>query len=79
MSFSKRLCHAMIEKNISAKELAYLVGIKTTRLYGYTKQNGHLPPVDVAVKIASGLGLTVECLVTGKCENIARAEKHNDS
>jgi transcriptional regulator with XRE-family HTH domain len=64
--FSQRL-HETIEFNgLLQKELAAKAGIKKRALDMYLGSRQCMPPADVAVKIASTLGVTVEYLVTGE-------------
>ena len=48
------------------KELAALTGISKGTLDNYLNTRANIPPADVAVKISSALGVTVEYLVTGE-------------
>ena len=51
---------------LTQKEFAAKADIKKRALDTYLKPQESMPPADVAVKIASALGLSVEYLVTGK-------------
>ena len=51
---------------LSQKEFAARVGIKKRALDAYLGIQQSMPPADIAVKIASALGVSVEYLVTGK-------------
>ena len=65
MTFSERLDSLMQEQNVQKNTLAQLVNISTQTFYDW-KKKGTVPSADVAVKIASFLGTTVEYLITGK-------------
>ena len=64
--FSKRLCSEIEYYGLSRKEFAFKAGIKKRALDAYLGTQQSMPPADIAVKIASALGLSVEYLVTGK-------------
>ena len=51
---------------ITVKELSAKTGIPKGTLDCYLGVRASIPPVDIAVKIASALGVTVEYLVTGQ-------------
>ena len=64
--FSERL-HSEIEYiGLNRKEFAAKTGIKKRALDAYLGPQQSMPPADIAVKIASVLGLSVEYLVTGR-------------
>jgi transcriptional regulator with XRE-family HTH domain len=50
----------------SIKEFATKAGIKKRALDAYLRTQQSMPPADIAVKMASVLGLSVEYLITGK-------------
>jgi transcriptional regulator with XRE-family HTH domain len=64
--FSARLRSEIDYNGLSQKEFASKVGIKKRALDAYLGVQQSMPPADVAVKMASVLGLSVEYLVTGK-------------
>jgi transcriptional regulator with XRE-family HTH domain len=64
--FSERLRVEIDYAGYNQKEFAAKAGIKKRALDAYLGVQQSMPPADVAVKIASALGLTVEYLVTGK-------------
>jgi len=66
MGFKENLKSELIYKDILVKELASKTGISRHTLDNYLNVREHLPTVDVAVKIAQVLGISVEYLVTGK-------------
>ncbi|MDR0443600.1 MAG: helix-turn-helix domain-containing protein [Treponema sp.] len=51
---------------LTVKELSAKTGIPKGTLDGYLGQRASMPPVDIAVKIAGALGITVEYLITGQ-------------
>ncbi|GHV90762.1 transcriptional regulator [Spirochaetia bacterium] len=65
-SFSERLRSEIEYACFNQKEFAARADIKKRALDGYLGVQKSMPPADVAVKIASVLGLSVEYLVTGK-------------
>jgi len=64
--FSRRLLSEVEYIGLNRKEFAAKAGIKKRALDAYLGTQQSMPPADVAVKIASVLGLSVEYLVTGK-------------
>jgi len=64
--FSSRLRSEIDYIGLNQKEFAAKVGIKKRALDAYLGIQQSMPPADIAVKIASTLGLSVEYLVTGK-------------
>ncbi|MDR2135637.1 MAG: helix-turn-helix domain-containing protein, partial [Treponema sp.] len=65
-SFSDRLRSEIDYAGLTQKEFAARAGIKKRALEGYLGVQQSIPPADVAVKIASALGISVEYLVTGR-------------
>jgi transcriptional regulator with XRE-family HTH domain len=64
--FSKRLYSEIEYIGLNRKEFAAKTGIKKRALDAYLGPQQSMPPADIAVKIASTLGLSVEYLITGK-------------
>ena len=64
--FSERLRSEIDYIGLNQKEFAAKAGIKKRALDAYLWAQQSMPPADVAVKIASALGLSVEYLVSGK-------------
>ena len=64
--FSARLRSEIDYIGLNQKEFAAKAGIKKRALDAYLGAQQSMPPADIAVKIASVLGLSVEYLVTGK-------------
>jgi transcriptional regulator with XRE-family HTH domain len=65
MPFAENLRYELDYQNMVVKELAVKTGINLNTLNHYLSGRKSIPPADVAVKIASALGVTVEYLVTG--------------
>jgi transcriptional regulator with XRE-family HTH domain len=65
MGFRENLKAQLIFSDIRVKELAALSGVKKQTLDSYLRENGYVPSVDAAVRIARALGVSVEYLVTG--------------
>ena len=65
-SFAERLRSEIEYACLNQKEFAAKAGIKKRALDGYLGVQKSMPPADIAVKIASALGLSVEYLVTGR-------------
>jgi transcriptional regulator with XRE-family HTH domain len=66
MGFKENLKSELIYKNMLVKELAAKTGISRHTLDNYLNVREHIPTIDVAVKIAQALGVSVEYLATGK-------------
>ncbi len=64
--FSERLRETIEYTGLLQKEVAAKAGIKKRALDMYLGSQKSMPPADIAVQIASALGVTVEYLVTGK-------------
>jgi transcriptional regulator with XRE-family HTH domain len=64
--FSKRLRSEIEYIGLNRKEFAAKSGIKKRALDTYLGPEQAIPSAEIAVKIASTLGLSVEYLVTGK-------------
>ena len=64
--FAYRLRSEIDYIGLNQKEFAAKAGIKKRALDAYLGVQQSMPPADIAVKIASALGLSVEYLVTGK-------------
>lgn len=65
-AFSDRLRSEIEYLGLNQKEFAAKAGIKKRALDAYLWAQQSMPPADIAVKIASTLGLSVEYLVTGR-------------
>lgn len=66
MSFRKNLRYEISFQGLQIKEVANKTGISNSTFLSYVDSRGSLPNVEVGVKIASVLGVTVEYLVTGE-------------
>jgi transcriptional regulator with XRE-family HTH domain len=66
LGFSDRLRSEIEYAGLNQKDFAAKAGIKKRALDGYLGVQKSMPPADIAVKIASALGLSVEYLVTGR-------------
>ena len=66
MSFADNLKRELLFNDIQIKEFAGKVNVPYSTLLSYVSKDKRLPKVDIAVKIAQELGVTVEYLVTGK-------------
>ena len=66
MGFKENLKLELAYHGLMVKELAALTGISRHTLDNYLNLRGRVPAADVAVKIATVLGVSVEYLVTGK-------------
>ena len=66
MGFKENLKSELIYKDMLVKELAAKTGISRHTLDNYLNVREHLPTIDVTIKIAQALDVTVEYLATGK-------------
>ncbi|MDR1747439.1 MAG: helix-turn-helix domain-containing protein [Spirochaetaceae bacterium] len=64
--FAERLRETIEYTGLLQKEVAAKAGIKKRALDMYLGSQKSMPPADIAVQLASVLGVTVEYLVTGK-------------
>jgi len=71
MGFRENLKTELMYSGILVKELAAKTGLKKHTIDNYLSVRGRMPAADVAVRIASVLGVSVEYLITGqeKAEN----------
>lgn len=72
MSFKENLRDEMEFQDVKPKELSDKTGISVNTIRNYINGHNALPNVDVAVKIAKALGVSVEYLVLGKEESIQK-------
>jgi len=71
MGFRDNLKQELSFNGMLVKELAVAAGVKKRALDTYLLcENASMPPADIAVKIASVLGVSVEYLVTGNEPNL---------
>lgn len=66
MGFKENLRDELQFRNMTVKELSIASGIKKQTLDNYLSTHNSIPSVEVAVKIAQALNVSVEYLVTGK-------------
>jgi len=66
MGFRENLKSELAYSDILVKELAAKSGVNKYSIDNYLNKRGQTPSVEVAVKIAQALGVSVEYLVTGK-------------
>ncbi|MBQ9539026.1 MAG: helix-turn-helix transcriptional regulator [Treponema sp.] len=66
MGFKENLKAELQYRDMTVKELASLSGIKKQTLDNYLSTHNSTPSVDVAVRIAQVLQVSVEYLVTGQ-------------
>jgi transcriptional regulator with XRE-family HTH domain len=66
MGFKENLKSELAYQGMLVKELAALSGISRHTLDNYLNIREYMPSADVAVKIATALGVSVEYLVTGQ-------------
>jgi len=65
LTFRKTLREELDYQGMTVKELAFKSSVAKGALDSYLGKQASMPPVDVAVRIASALGVTVEYLVSG--------------
>ena len=68
MTFRDRLRAELDAQRINKKELAQELGISYSTLLSYIDARAVMPAADMAVRLASRLGVTVEYLVDGGAE-----------
>ena len=66
MGFKDNLKSELAFSGMLVKELAVKSGVNKYSLDNYLNARGQVPSVEVGVKIAQALGVSVEYLVTGK-------------
>jgi transcriptional regulator with XRE-family HTH domain len=67
--FKRNLRNELNYQDLTVKELSVKTAIPKPTLDCYLGTRTSMPPADVAVKIASALGVTVEYLVIGNIDN----------
>ena len=65
MGFRENLKSELVYSGLLVKELAAKTGLKKHTIDTYLSVRGRMPAADVAVRIASVLGVSVEYLITG--------------
>lgn len=76
MGFRENLKEELTYQDITVKELAERTGISKHTLDHYLTKNGSQPQVELAVKIAQALNVSVEYLVKGT--NQSESSSHRD-
>jgi len=66
MSFKENLKSELAFSGLLVKELAAKSGVNKHSIDNYLNKRGQLPSVEVAVRIAQALNVSVEYLVTGE-------------
>ena len=79
MGFRENLKSELQYKNMLVKELAAKTGISRHTLDNYLNIRGHIPTIDIGVKIAKVLGVTVEYLATGQEPSAVNISTNEDS
>ena len=78
MGFKENLKSELAYKNMLVKELAAKTGISRHTLDNYLNVREHIPTLDIAVKIAQALEVSVEYLATGKESPHANINMNNE-
>ncbi|MCL2381605.1 MAG: helix-turn-helix domain-containing protein [Treponema sp.] len=63
--FKTNLRAALTSRGLTVRELSVITGVAKGTLDCYLGARASIPPADVAAKMASALGVTVEYLVSG--------------
>jgi len=66
MGFKENLKAELGYADMRVKELAELSGVKKQTIDSYLRENGYTPSVEVAIRIAEVLNVSVEYLVKGR-------------
>lgn len=78
MSFKERLREEIEYKGLQIKEVSALAGVNNNTFLSYVDARGSLPNVEIGVKIAKALGVSVEYLVTGENSELSGKSKYTD-
>lgn len=78
MNFKERLRDEIEYKGLLIKEVSALAGVNNNTFLSYVDARGSLPNVEIGVKIAKALGVSVEYLVTGEDSGITHDSKYTD-
>ena len=76
MSFAENFRYELSRKGCSVRDFAHRVNINYETVMSYLDPRAVQPSAENAVKIAKGLGVTVEYLVTGNTPNCSDFVKH---
>jgi len=79
MGFKENLKSELAYKGMLVKELAQKTGISRHTLDNYLNVREHLPTLEIAVKIAKALDVSVEYLATGNEPNHPIELKNHDT
>ncbi len=66
MGFKENLKDEITYQGLMVKEVAGKAGLSPGTMSNYLKENSSIPSVDIAVRIAKALNVSVEYLVLGK-------------
>ena len=77
MGFKENLKSELAYKGMLVKELAEKTGVSRHTLDNYLNVREHIPTLDVAVKIAKALDVSVEYLATGQ-ESLQTDNEHTN-
>ncbi|MBQ8012909.1 MAG: helix-turn-helix transcriptional regulator [Treponema sp.] len=77
MNFKERLREEIEYKGLQIKEVAALAGVNNNTFLSYVDARGSLPNVEIGVKIAKALGVSLEYLVTGENSELTKDSKLN--
>ena len=75
MGFRENLKEELTYQDITVKELASRTGISKHTIDHYLTKNGSQPQVELAVKIAQALNVSVEALVLGKDYDVPKIQR----
>ncbi len=78
MNFKERLREEIEYKGLQIKEVSALAGVNNNTFLSYVDARGSLPNVEIGVKIARALGVSVEYLVTGENAEFPHDPKYTD-
>ena len=79
MGFKENLKSELAYKDMQVKELAAKAGISRHTLDNYLNIREHIPTLDIAVKIAQALDVSVEYLATGKETSLANFKMNDEA
>ncbi|MCL2380965.1 MAG: helix-turn-helix domain-containing protein [Treponema sp.] len=77
--FKTNLRSALTSRGLTVRELSVITGIAKGTLDCYLGVRASMPPADIAAKIATALGVTVEFLVSGGQEAQARESEKREN
>ncbi len=71
--FPQRLRDLRKQKNLSQTDLAKIVGVHYTHIGRYERGVSSRPSADTLKRLADALGVTIDFLLEGATENVAKA------